>query len=925
MPYAQDTGGKGRFRVPQTLTESWEGIREAKQYGHACPDENMEVDGAYGMSENCLSLNIVRPAGINATSRLPVMLWIHGGSYQVGTSALPYYNLTYLVQKSVEIGKPVLGVSINYRKGAWGMLYSVEIQGQLLLSYGGRSDGLFHRSIQESGSATTAWYNGSDWYQPFYNKIVDQVNCTNEPDTLACLRTIDYDVLYPVMGSSNFDGPGFYPTIDGDIIPNYPSELMDTGRFSTVPHLYGTVSDEGTDNAPKGLINTDEDLRDYLRHGTGFDFPDPTISHIMELYPDDPTQGIPLNTGSERFADNGWQYKRISAILGDVFYHAPRRYDARRYATLGPTYVYRFNTRGFVNSTNTTYTDLTGELGPASEGVSHFTDVPFVFANPYYVGPWPEYRALSHQMSSQWIHFAYYGDPNTPLFVYDHCPVTEAISVRKTKDEIMSPSTALPEPVKAPAQGTPDAAGGVTDSDSGNVQEINDRDRADIEKQKSAQGNAHFHRLGWKRLTVVLLVEAIALGTLSIPSAFATLGMVAGVILSVGLGLIAVYTSYIVGQVKLRFPHVSHYADAGRLLMGNFGYELVGTMFALELIFTVGSHCLTGAIALNNITDHGTCSVVFGLVSAIILVFLAIPPSFAEVAILGYIDFASIFIAVGITIIATGIQYTHPTTSAAIDATPWQLWPKEGLQLAEAFVALGNIIFAYSFALCQFSFMDEMHTPEDFPKSIVTLGVIEIVIYTLTGALIYVFVGQDVQSPALLSAGTTVSKVAFGIALPVIFISGSINTTVVARYIHGRVFKHSIIRYINTKAGWITWLILITVITIIAWVIAEAIPFFSDLLSIASCLFVSGFTFYFPAAFWFKLLKDGHWYEMKNIVKSIVNAIIFIIGMVILGVGTYASVQDIKTVRQEAADHGVDGDTDSTVNEEYSHNPGSPA
>jgi hypothetical protein len=105
-----------------------------------------------------------------------------------------------------------------------------------------------------------------------------------------------------------------------------------------------------------------------------------------------------------------------------------------------------------------------------------------------------------------------------------------------------------------------------------------------------AQGTAHFKRLGWKRLTVVLLVEAIALGALSIPSAFATLGMVAGVILTVGIGLIAIYTSYVVGQVKLAFPEVAHYADAGRLLMGRFGYELIGAMFTLQLVFLVGSH-----------------------------------------------------------------------------------------------------------------------------------------------------------------------------------------------------------------------------------------------------------------------------------------------------------------------------------------------
>ncbi|ORY66514.1 Alpha/Beta hydrolase protein [Pseudomassariella vexata] len=462
MPYAQSTGGQNRFRIPQALTGSWNGTRDAKQYGPACPDENVEVDGVYGMGEDCLSINIVRPDGVETgeeVSGLPVVVWIHGGSYQAGTSALDYYNLTYLVQRSVEVGKPIIAASINYRKGGWGMMYSREIQGsgnanlalrdmrkglawvqenieafggdtsrvtiwgesagsfavgQLLLTYGGRTDGLFHRSIQESGSATTAWYNGSDWYQPIYDKIVDQVNCTDVPDTLACLRTVDYEVLYPFMASSKVKGPGFYPTVDGDIIPNYPSILLSTGKFAHIPHLYGTNSDEGTDNAPSGgIINTDSDLRTYLQQATGFDFPPSVIDHIMTLYPDDPTVGIPLNTGTERFADKGWQYKRIAAILGDVFYHAPRLFDVRNYVKYGDeTYVYRFNTRGFVNGTNETYTDLSGEIAPAYKGVAHFSEVAFVFGNPKYVGPWSDYESLSKQMGEQWVNFVYEGNPN---------------------------------------------------------------------------------------------------------------------------------------------------------------------------------------------------------------------------------------------------------------------------------------------------------------------------------------------------------------------------------------------------------------------------------------------------------------------------------------------------------------------------------
>lgn len=132
----------------------------------------------------------------------------------------------------------------------------------------------------------------------------------------------------------------------------------------------------------------------------------------MRLYADDPAQGIPLNTGSERFASYGYQYKRVAAITGDVFYHAPRLFDARAYAKYDDTYIYRFNTRSWLNNTNATYTDYTGSLRPAYKGVAHFSEVAFVFNNPEFVGPWEGYEALSDQMSAQWINFVHGGDPN---------------------------------------------------------------------------------------------------------------------------------------------------------------------------------------------------------------------------------------------------------------------------------------------------------------------------------------------------------------------------------------------------------------------------------------------------------------------------------------------------------------------------------
>ncbi|KAF4945020.1 hypothetical protein FGADI_12279 [Fusarium gaditjirri] len=399
--------------------------------------------------------------------------------------------------------------------------------------------------------------------------------------------------------------------------------------------------------------------------------------------------------------------------------------------------------------------------------------------------------------------------------------------------------------------------------------------QTDLEKEKTIQGTAHFHRLGWKSLTVVLIVQAIALGSLSLPGAFATLGMVAGVISCIGIGLIAMYASYMVGLVKLKYPDIDHYVDAGRLLMGGFGDKLFAVVFLGLLILATGSHCLTGTIALVKITGSSVCTLAFEVISAVILMVLAIPPSFTEIAILGYIDFISIILAIGITMIATGIQRS--------DAPGGSHLP----------LAVSNIVFSYAFAAAQFSFMSEMHTPADFTKSIVTLGLTEIVLYTITGSVIYAFVGQEVQSPALLSASPLVSKVAFGIALPVIYISGSINATIACRFIHGRLYKNSITRFINTRKGWITWLAVVAFVIFLSWVIAEAIPFFSELLGICAALFISGFSFWIPPIMWFFLLKEGNWYDKHNVKRAACYFIVFVVGFFVFIAGTYASIDQI--------------------------------
>lgn len=258
------------------------------------------------------------------------------------------------------------------------------------------------------------------------------------------------------------------------------------------------------------------------------------------------------------------------------------------------------------------------------------------------------------------------------------------------------------------AQSEPSAANadtyGASTACSGKDSSVREVSEPDVEATGQRDGNPKFHQLGWKRLTILAMVEAIALGSLGLPRAFATLGMIAGVFLSIGIGLVAMYAAYNIGQVKLKFPQVSHYADVGSLLFGPIGSSIFVGAFVSLLIFVVGSHCLTGAIAFKDIVQTNICSTAFSAISAAVLLLLAIPPSFADIAILGYVDFASIVLAIGITMIATGVQ----DRGSLGDLEPyvaWSAWPKEGITFEEAIVSVNSIVFAYSFGGCLPSFM----------------------------------------------------------------------------------------------------------------------------------------------------------------------------------------------------------------------------
>ncbi|KAL3447152.1 Alpha/Beta hydrolase protein [Aspergillus insuetus] len=433
-----------------SLNDTWEGAREAKEYSEICVDMEYTDSIWYPQGEAGLTLNVIRDSSVDAGLNLPVGVWIHGAGFVQGSGADQRYNMSAIVANSHRIGKsyalviaprlltylgkPFIGVSINYRlPTTWGFLGSKEITesgntklehrgvwrgdpskvavfgesaggmsvGAQMIAYGGRDDGLFRAAIMQSGGSVTVSPMNTTAYQGRYDEIVGKVGCRAADDILQCLREVPFET--PAYG--------FSPAVDHDLIRERGSNQLDKHEFVKVPIIAGTNTNEGASFGPTG-INTTEQFHRYLTNGdSGFKLPPPITREILGLYPDDPPQGIPAFLASQRIPAKGYQWCHTSAYANDYSMHANRRRQCEAWAEASiVAYCYRFNMR----SGNTDY----------HSGAAHLEEVAFVFNSiaglGYHYGlPFegmPEsYTRLSALMARKWAAFIHDLDPNSAV------------------------------------------------------------------------------------------------------------------------------------------------------------------------------------------------------------------------------------------------------------------------------------------------------------------------------------------------------------------------------------------------------------------------------------------------------------------------------------------------------------------------------
>lgn len=435
------------------------------EYGPTCYGFGSNTLLNLTQSEDCLSLNVVRPSGY-AGDPLPVLLWIYGGGFRQGASADPMWNLSYVVETSVKNQQKVLAVSINYRLSflgfpagkqaaaagitnlglkdqrialqwvqeniaafggdprkvtVWGESAGATSVADQILAYGGRGGKeLFRGGILASGFFTRNNHlmAANKQLQDSYNAIVNSANCDTVVDTLECLRSAPLSAIWPAEDN----GANWSPVIDGDFLRRAPADEVEGGNVARVPILLGGNSDEGLFLA--SLFNLTIDNAAELIAQSFPAASKSTIDKLVALYPPrspEPPYSLPVDfpwcaAMAKVHLSCGDEWRRFAAIIGDWFSGAPRRLMAQQWARLGlPTYSYRFDT-------NPSAVPLVNWIGLGPGFATHGAELAYEFGlPPGFTTPIDFYPpvlnvsshiAVSHAMVSKWIAFAHSGDPN---------------------------------------------------------------------------------------------------------------------------------------------------------------------------------------------------------------------------------------------------------------------------------------------------------------------------------------------------------------------------------------------------------------------------------------------------------------------------------------------------------------------------------
>ncbi|KAL8706909.1 MAG: hypothetical protein Q9201_000069 [Fulgogasparrea decipioides] len=282
--------------------------------------------------------------------------------------------------------------------------------------------------------------------------------------------------------------------------------------------------------------------------------------------------------------------------------------------------------------------------------------------------------------------------------------------------------------------------------------------------------------------------------------------------------------------------------DAGYILAGPIGREVLSFGTIVFAVFATGSQLLAAQVALGVLSSNKLCLMLYTGIFAIPTLLCSLPRTLDQMSWLSVPGVICILVAGIVGMIGAGL---HP-----VDGWRDQFSVAVKTDFVTAFVAVTNPVFAYAGHFMFFILISEMKRPNDAMKAAYTLQIFDTVFYMIFAAITYIYLGPDVSSPSLTSLPLKWSKAAYGIALPNFLIAGSLYSHTAAKLLFIRFFRKSRHLHEHTVIGWGVWVFLIVLMNGAAFVLAIGVPIFNYLIGLAASLFASWYTYGIAGAFW---------------------------------------------------------------------------
>lgn len=394
IPFAEPPTGSRRLRPPERLSRNI-GTFNTPALAAACPQMFISTQNVSFIEqvaeevlklpffdpitgqEDCLTVSVQRPAGTKSGDLLPVLFWIFGGAFEIGSTQL--YDASNLIRQGAKQGQPFVYVAVNYRVGGFGFLPgaeilkdgsanlglldqrmglewvadnieqfggdrdrvtiwgqsagSISVMSQALL-YGGnamyKGKPLFRSVIASSGTTLSADPVDCPKAQGIYNEVVTVSGCDGSGDSLRCLRNLPYEKFldavnsFPSLLSLSTLSLPYVPRPDGSALPNNSYNMLRSGQYLAVPTILGAMEDEGT---LFSLLRPPPQTTDSIAATlTNLQFSHVNKSEVLDfvdLYPGAPSAGSPFGTGIFNELYPG--FKRFAAVVGDAVFTLTRR------------------------------------------------------------------------------------------------------------------------------------------------------------------------------------------------------------------------------------------------------------------------------------------------------------------------------------------------------------------------------------------------------------------------------------------------------------------------------------------------------------------------------------------------------------------------------------------------------------------------